>query len=332
MSNIDANLYGKRKNQYKRIKFFLKNTGMFSLLVLGPRGTGKKFLLRKAFSEIQDEEWKKNTVGFANTIHFVDRHALPIKEECIDRFLNKYENQTIVIDNVDQFSAQQQENLFKILSTTDGKFGINDKMNLRFVFISSVNPDVLRDEDTSTLNRNLWDRISQLVVKLPSFEDESERIHEDFKVVWEKMKFGKLGFNELSQIPKNLYIEKFLETHASRFEGGFRDLDKIAAMYFNYRIFHYSKDEKTNEETEKLIVREIENDFFGISQYTSSAYDNVKTFVIEDGIKYKDMLDKFKWELSQWSIKHYGGVGTASKALDVDSKTIRNWRRRWANR
>ena len=75
-----------------------------------------------------------------------------------------------------------------------------------------------------------------------------------------------------------------------------------------------------------------ENDFFGISQYTSSAYDNVKTFVIEDGIKYKDMLDKFKWELSQWSIKHYGGVGTASKALDVDSKTIRNWRRRWANR
>lgn len=311
-----------RMEAFQKLKVFLKNPGRFCLIVIGSRGTGKHYAIQCAFKEISLDNNKELCL---ENLEFIEPKNFPIDEKEIDEFLGKFENKTLVIEDVENLSSEQEKLLFKALSTTDGRFGINKKINTRIVFTSSQDCDSLR-EDGKYLTGLFWDRISQLLVEFPSYKQESEYIVRDFHSTWEKMKFKNIEeYKALSNLPKNIWLENFLENNAEKFDGGFRDLDKLACMYFNYRIYHYCKNKKIDERIEKLVVESVKSDFFSKSQMHGSTGNDKSIFQFEIGLNHQELLGKYKVQLRCWAVKEYGTVKRAEEKLGFKPGTMKNY-------
>lgn len=311
-----------RLEAFQKLKVFLKNPGRFCLIVLGSRGSGKHYAIECAFEQILPDNSKELCL---KGLQFIEPNEIPSYEEELDGFLLKHENKTLVIEDVEDLSLEQQKLLFKALSTSDGTFGINEKLNIRMVFTSSKDSDLLR-EDGKYLTGLFWDRISQLIVEFPSYKQESENIVKDFQYTWKKMKFEKIEeYRQLSGLPKNISFENYLENNAEKFEGGFRDLDKLACMYFNYRIYHYGEKRKIDESIEKIVVESIKGDFFPKSQLQGSSGNDESVFKFEIGLKHQELLAKYKIQLRRWAVKEWVTVGKAEEKLGFKTGSMKNY-------
>jgi len=319
----NINFNGKlRKEAFEKLKIFLANPGRFCLIVLGNRGTGKHFAIEKMFEEIKT---MNNTELCLEGIEFKEPKNIPNDEKEIDELLAKFENKTLVIEDVEELTSEQESMLFKVLSTTDGSFGINKKYKIRIVFTSNKDTDLLR-EDGKYLTGVFWDRISQLIVEFPSYKQESDSIVHDFKGTWNKMKFEEIPeYKSLAGLPKNDHLEKFLEDNADKFDGGFRDLDKLACMYFNYRIFHYADKRKIDEDIEKKVVESIKSDFFTKSQLQGSSGNEESVFQIRPGFKMDELLGQFKIQVRKWAKKEYHTIKKAEEKLGLGAGTMKNY-------
>lgn len=311
-----------RMEAYQKLKVFLVNPGRFCLVVLGSRGVGKHFAIESAFSEIKITNSNELCL---NELVFVEASSFPETITDIDQLFEKNKYNTLVIEDVDDLSFEQQKLLFTALSTTDGTFGINEKNIIRIVFTSSKDNEVLRT-DNVILNGKLWDRISQLIIEIPSFKIESDRIVGDFKATWEKMNFEKtINYKHFANVPKNAKLEKFLEDNASKFEGGFRDLDKIACLYFNYRIYHYENKKKIIDELEDKVVLSVKNDFFSKYQMLGDNQNDLAIFRFEVGFSHQELLKKYKIQLRKWAVKQHKTVKDAEKKLEFKPGTMKNY-------
>jgi len=313
----------KRLQAFQKLKVFLANPGKFCLIVLGERGTGKHFAIEHAFKEIRQNARPDLCLA---SLAFLQGSELPSSSEDLNDLFRKHQNQTLIVEDVEQLSVERQKLLFTALSTTDGTFGIGEKFNLRIAFTSSKDADALREDENHLLGL-FWDRISQLVVSIPSYKDEPENVVRDFHLTWEKMKFEMTtGYEHFAKIPKNASLEKFLEDNAVKFEGGFRDLDKLACMYFNYRIFKYAAVRRISEDVEKKIVDEIRNDFFSKSQLHTHSENDLTLFQITPGLPFQVLLEQFKLHVKNWGKKKYGTASKAEKALGLGQGTMKNWK------
>lgn len=312
----------KRKEAFEKLKVFLKNPGRFCLIVLGSRGSGKHYAIERAFEEILSD---RNKELCTEKLEFIEASNIPINEKEMDEFLGKYVNKTLVIEDVEDLKLEQEKLIFKALSTTDGTFGIEKKVKVRFVFTSSKDSDSLR-EDGKYLTGLFWDRISQLLVEFPSYKQESESIIKDFHSTWEKMKFEKIKeYKNLSGIPRNASLEKFLQDNADKFDGGFRDLDKLACMYFNYRIYFYKDKKKIDEIIEKKVVESVKSDFFSKSQMHGSSGNDESVFQIRTGFTMDDLIGQFKIQVRKWAKKEYGTISKAEEKLKLGKGTMKNY-------
>ena len=312
---------GKRKEAYQKLKVFLANPGKFCLIVLGSRGVGKHFAIESVFEEITSTNKKHCLEG----LKFIDANDFPENAEKLNELFKVNSFKTVVIEDVEELTNEQQKLLFKALSTTDGTFGISEKFNLRIVFTSSKDIDKLRT-DNDLLLGVFWDRISQLIVELPSYKKDAESIIQDFYCTWEKMRFENIKkYEHFSDTPKNAILEKYLEDNAGKFEGGFRDLDKIACMYFNYRIFHYGDGKKILDETEKKVVASVKEDFFSKSQMQGSSGNDESIFQFELGLTHQELLGKYKMQLRRWACKEFGTIQKAEEKLGFKTGTMKNY-------
>jgi len=309
-----------RMETYQKLKIFLANPGRFCLVVLGSRGVGKHFAIENAFNEI-----KRNSPNelCLNELVFIEASCFPETITDIDQLFEKNKYNTLVIEDVDELSFEQQKLLFTALSTTDGTFGINEKIIIRIVFTSSKGNEVLRT-DNIILNGKLWDRISQLIIEIPSFKTESEDIVHYFNATWEKMDFAKSS-KHFANVPKNSKLEKFLEDNAFKFDGGFRDLDKIACLYFNYRIFHYKEKKKISEEIEDKVVLSVKSDFFSKYQLMGDDLNDLEIYRFETGLTHDELLKKYRIQLRKWAVKQYKTVKEAEKKLGFKPGTMKNY-------
>ena len=303
-----------RKEAFDKLKVFIANPGRFSLIVLGSRGTGKRFAIEKAFEELNLKEEQ----GLCLTsISFIEPINFPTSEDVLDELMKNNEDKTLIVEDVENLTLEQQRILFKAMSSTDGKFGIKEKYGVRIVFTSSKDIDALR-EDGNYLTGSFWDRISQLIVEFPSYKMEKESVVRDFRNTWEKMKFENIErYRHFADVPKNYTLEKFLEDNAEKFDGGFRDLDKLTCMYFNYRIYYYGEMEKIDEVTEKKVIQSVKNDFFSKSQMKGSSGNEASIFQIRPGFAMRDLLGQFKIQVRKWAKKEYGTIAKAEEALGL---------------
>ena len=311
-----------RMKAYNKLKVFLGNPGKFCLIVIGNRGTGKHFAIEKAFAEINKDASDKLCL---KDLQFYTPVQIPVIAEDIDKLCLKHKYQTVVIEDVERLTDEQQDLLFTTLSTIDGTFGVAQKTNLRFVFTSSKEIDELR-EDEKLIQGYFWDRISQLVVELPSYKTENENAIKDFQSTWKKMEFHKTeGFEHFASPPKNATMEKFLEDYADKFDGGFRDLDKLACMYFNYRILHYGKSKRISEDIEKEIVNEIKEDFLSKSQLHSSSGNDLSMFQIRSGFSMDELNAQFRIQVRKWAVIEYKTIAKATEKLKLKPGTLKNY-------
>lgn len=312
-----------RMEAFEKLKVFIKNPGRFCLIVLGSRGSGKRFAIECAFS--QNVSYASNPELCLGDLHFVESNDVPRDINGLDEFLKKNEYQTLVIQDVEDLDPEQEKLLFKVLSTNDGRFGIENKVKVRIVFTSSKDCDSLR-EDGKYLTGLFWDRISQLIVELPSYKEERKNVIKDFHFTWIKMKFENIEeYKPLSRLPKNSSLEKFLEDNAEKFEGGFRDLDKIACMYFNYRIYHYGKKRKIEDDIERKVVESVKSDFFTKSQMHGNSGNDNSIFKFELGLSHQELLWKYKIQLRRWAVGIHKSVGKAEEKLGFKPGSMKNY-------
>ncbi len=313
----------KRVEAYKKLEVFLKNPGRFCLMVLGDRGTGKHYAIESTFKKVKTQD---NDELCLSSINFIKAKEVPSVKEEIDDLLSKYDFSVLVIEDVEDLNKEQELLLFEALSTIDGTFGINEKKyKIRMVFTSSINSVFLR-EDGKYLTGIFWDRISQLIVELPSYKIEPDNIVPDFKATWIKMKFEEIkGYEHLALTPNYYLLESTLEDNAEKIEGGFRDLDKFACMYFNYRIFHYGDKKRIVDSIEKLVVESVKSDFFSKSQLQSHSGNESSIFKFETGFNHRELLAKYKIQLRDWAFLEYGSIGKAELKLGFKKGTLKNY-------
>lgn len=315
----------KRETALDKLKVFLKNPGMFSLIVIGNRGVGKRYSIEKAFNDIQEDNKDQLYEKCLTELNFVDGNSFALNQD-FDKLFKDNEFKTLVIDDIDELDDELQKPLFKALSTTNGKFGKENDINLRILFTSNKSADDLR-EDGKYLTGMLWDRISQLIVEFPSYKEESDTVVSDFYATWDKMKFKTIEeYTHFGGIPKNTKLQNFIETNAEKFEGGFRDLDKIACLYFNYRIFHYGNQKKISEEIENKVVDSVKEDFFSKSQMQGNSSNDHSVFEFKKGLSHQELLGLYKIQLRNWAIKAYGGtIANAENKLGFKKGTMKNY-------
>lgn len=313
-----------RQVAFQKLQAFLLNPGRFCLLVTGARGTGKCHSIQLAYDQIRQIPKKDLIEKTISNLKFVEARQWPHSPQDMDELLKKSNLGIVVLKDVDQLSIEQQEHLFDLLSTANGKFGIQKRHQVRMAFTSSKNIQDLRTENQYLIGK-FWDRISQLIVELPSFKTDDCTIVQDFYATWQKMKFENFPeYKALANIPKNTSLESFLQNQSGSFEGNFRDLDKIAILYFNYRILFYGDKKKISEVIEKEIVKKVKEDFQSKSQLHTDPEDELSIFRFREE-NYSEMLKRYRISMRKWAVKKFGSVGNAEKKLGFKQGSLKNY-------
>ena len=286
----------KRKKQIALLKSFLSNPGRFSILILGRRGTGKKIWIDKVIPEIS----KENVVS-------VNAAICKPEKKFWEQKLKEANKGLLLVEDVELLTLDNQQILFEGLGTTDGKFGFESKIyEVRIVFTSSKHISSLRDTE-SYLNHKFFDRIAQLVVKFPDFNECGNFIDKDLKVTWEKFEF---------KTAYPILLENWLKTNAQRLHGNFRDLDKLCINWNNYQIMGW---------LEEKIFNRIKIDFENYYHFPVAKKEALFEVHFSQDKTYKDTLDDFKKQYKAWAKEEFGSLRSAEKVLGVSKRTMDRW-------
>jgi len=292
-----------------KLKFFLENPGYFPILILGDTGTGKEYIFKEVLKELNIDENECTT-----------KYPFQIGETSED--ISKiFDKDYIIIKDAEKLSDIQQNIIFEALSTTDGKIGFEENRGLkRIVFTSSFNVEQLRDSKQYWSDK-FWDRVAQLIIKIPSFKDYSADIKNDFKSVWEKMKFKK--YNKL---PEDVLFYEWIKTNCGTFAGNFRDLDKIAILWHQYRIIEYERMKQNFKvDIETRIFRKVRNDFEKFSHFPTQKTDSSNIFEFEKGKTWEQIERNFKSKFKKWAKENYGTIKQATKELNMPLRKMDKW-------
>jgi hypothetical protein len=289
-----------------KLNCFLLNPGYFSILVLGDNGVGKIFTINTVLKE-------NNIDDFSTYYPF----EIGETEKEIESIFSK---DFIIIKNIEELTEKQQLILTKALSTgNDGKVGLSENKGLkRIIFTSSFQVDQLTS-GTNRLNVRFWDRISQLVVKLPSISP--SEILTDFENIWNYM-----DFKEFPKLPQDGEFQHWLKTNCSSFSGNFRDLDKIAILWHQYRIIEYG-DAKQNfkSDVEARIFRKVRADFETFNHFPTQKTDTSNIFEFEKGKTWERIEREFQSAFKSWVKDNYPSIKQATKELNMPSRKMDKW-------
>ncbi|TRX70697.1 ATP-binding protein [Carboxylicivirga sp. M1479] len=293
-----------REDAKRKLNYFLKNPGYFSILVLGDNGVGKEFILKEILEDNDISIFYPDEIGDTD-----------------DTISSIFNSEYIIIKNVEQLTEGQQRKIFRFLSTADGKIGFGESREFRrIIFTSSFSIEHLRDEKEYLLDM-FWDRISQLVVKIPSFKDTISTIFEDFTLVWNKFEF-----KNHNALPNQIDLKLWLQDNCQNFAGNFRDLDKIAILWHQYRIIEYDGlGNKIKAEIESKIFYKVKNDFESFTHFPTQKSDTSNIFEFEKGKSWQKIEEDFKSKFKKWARESYGTYNNAYKELKMPYRKMEKW-------
>jgi transcriptional regulator with AAA-type ATPase domain len=234
------------------------------------------------------------------------------------------ENGILFLDEIHHLSKNVQARLMKALQTNEknelsirrlGDSGETKVKDVRLIFATNKNVKELRE----ILLPDFYDRIVQHVIEIPPLRDTIEDRVEDWKKVWEGLKF-----KGNPKVPNESNLIKWIR--GLPLYGNFRDLQKIA-MYYN--AFNSFDDETRKLINEKTAFQYAKNEF---EKYHSSIVqlENEKyNFNIEQTTK--EMIADYLFELQDWAVKKFKGRKSAiehfkSKGDTITEKTFNNWK------
>ncbi|MDX2282987.1 MAG: hypothetical protein NW241_02450 [Bacteroidia bacterium] len=294
-----------RREAVEQLFHFLCNPGRFSILILGKPGVGKSHWVRQIQPHICDK------VSCAQGICEANLRTVEPSREAWTNIFREADGCILIIKELEHIKRHDVL-LFEALSTTDGTFGFSTKERFEFrvVFTSSYSIDSLRKTEELVSHR-LFDRIAQLVVELPSLREVNLGIWEDFQASWVKMKFAEK--NDLPGGTLRMWLEK---EHKDFLHGNFRDLDKIAILWHQFRLMGLG---------EEKILPKVQEQLTKFSAYPEQRTELGDVFYFQEGKPWKALEAAFKAALKQWAINVYGTARKAERALEMGKRTLDRW-------
>ena len=321
----------KRELVNKKIEVFV-NSG-FSVLVLGERGTGKSFTIKKLIddkeirilgklrvancasftdSKIAESElfgYKKGSFTGANG----DKIGLIQEAEQGVLFLDEFHHLDKLTQAKLMMAFQTDEsNNFKIRRVGDNEEIVVQNVNLVFATNRTI------EELHEILLPDFYDRVVQYVVEIPPVRETLEDLTDDWKGIFER-----LYPRQKIEAPMDNKLFKWIKTLP--LAGNFRDLENIAK---DYKIFS-DFDSDTQKEICNNLQIPIEPFEYAKKCYEMYHSESKSSEKIE--IKIKDpgahAIEKdFHRQLTDWAIKKFGSRKEAAKQLGVSEKTLNNWK------
>ena len=271
-----------RKAALEKLYYFMSNPGRFSLLVIGERGTGKSRWI-KQISEILKEE----KVQFANK--FVEASCASFNHDNAEADIFGYEPHAftnanpkghngllmqadkgfLFLDEVHHLDDRVKSKLLTAMQTVGsgkekGKFSLRRMMGdeihyvaVRPIFGSNRSIAELKNE---TLLPDFYDRIAQLVVKLPSISETRGAVKPDYILVWDGMKFNEAKGYE--QITPPSIAEFYNWLSLLPLDGNFRDLQTVSILWMTYwNVIQKENKNLSLDHKEKKIFELVKSDF-----------------------------------------------------------------------
>lgn len=289
----------------EQLNYFLSNPGRFSILIIGERGVGKTKL-------IQELSEGKEKVTVANCASFSDdtmaeselfghrKGAFTGANEAKKGLFEEANGGVLFLDEVHNLSKRVQEKLMTALQTESsgenrGKFSIRrlgetitHPVAARPVFASNLTIDELKKK----LLPDLYDRISQLVLEIPSIHQSKLNLKEEFSKVWKGM-----AFEKENKIPELKSFYTWL--NKIKLEGNYRTLQSIAINWHQGRLMKLESEENVFEFVKTQIQK----------FHSSTSLEN-KTFKynFRKGVKKTEMEKEYRKALYVWAKENYLGL------------------------
>ncbi len=290
----------------------------FSILLLGERGTGKSRIVEEKSNgnlvsvdcASFDDDSKAEAELFGH-----EKAAFTGADKAKEGLFHEARNKILFLDEVHNLSKRVQAKLMKALQTDDNnqfsirRLGANrtEKIKCTVVFASNKRIDQLKQ----CLLPDFFDRIAQLVITFPPLREAREERLQDWKEVWEQLKFPRPA-------PED---RPFLAWLAQQpLYGNFRDLQKIAIYYKTFLDF----DEKLKRLIGVQSAFEYTRREFAAYHANIEGTDNSTFFVA--GKTAREMEAVFHQELARWAKQYYGGSQRkVAENLGITVKTLNNW-------
>lgn len=297
----------------KLLTHYLTNPGRFSVLILGERGIGKTRLVQEVCG---DDLVTANCASFSDDTMAESELFGHRKGSFTGAYADKSgmfqdaNHKTLFLDEVHALSPRVQQKLMTALQTessgkNQGKFRIrrvgDEKASFveaRPVFASNLPIEDLR----KALLPDLFDRISQLVMKIPSIKESEANLFEEFTKVWEEMKF-----KEFNECPDSSEFKKWLLRIP--LDGNYRSLQNVAINWHQGRIMY-----KGNNETSVFeFVRSQFIEFHSASRKTAGN----TLYNFRKGPTKRELRKEWEQALYDWAVSKegYGSPGNAEKGL-----------------
>jgi transcriptional regulator with AAA-type ATPase domain len=318
--SIFIDMERERELAEEKMKAFLKSG--FSILLIGERGVGKSKIYGKKGTE------KINCAAFAedNTLEtelFGVEKGIYTGVAKRDGALVKANGKKLFLDEVHHLSKVVQAKLMTAFGTDSEnymefyKVGTNIPIKVRCQLIFATNKTI--EELKEVLLPDFYDRIVQNVIEIPPLRKTEKDREKDWKSVWEHMKFD-IKSNALKDDDLRDWL-KSLPLH-----GNYRDLEKIA-IYYNVFEKNFSEELK-NMIPEKTAFEYAKSQFEKYKSPEPKIEEN-NMIIKLNLVKNSDEIHKdFNFELQKRAIEQHGNKKEAAKVLDVNEKTLNNWKNR----
>lgn len=288
------------------LKSFLLNPGRFSVLILGERGTGKTRWVK----QIAQDDLKKKIVT-ANCAAFSDDTMAEselfghVKGAFTDAITDKKglfqeaNGGILFLDEVHNLSSRVQGKLMTALQTESsgknkGKFCIRrlGDNQANFVAVQPVFATNLQlNEFKNKILPDFFDRISQLITRIPTIQEGNLELFKIFRTVWDE-----LQFRQYAQCPDSNMFKTWLRQIP--LEGNYRTLQNIAINWHQGRLLYAGK----NEEAVFEFVRKQFKTFY----YGNSLTTEGMTYNFRKGISKKQLQKEYQIALYDWAISENG--------------------------
>jgi transcriptional regulator with GAF, ATPase, and Fis domain len=306
--------------QVEYLKYYFKNPGRFSILILGERGIGKtKWVKQIANEKLHIKLVVANCASFSDDTmaeselfgHAKGAFTGAISEK--NGLFKEANNGILFLDEVHNLSARVQEKVMTALQTESsgenkGKFcirrlGENEAtyVAVRPVFASNLKLSELKKK----ILPDLYDRISQLVVEFPSIRESKLDVFKEFNLVWEEMQF-----NNHKECPCIKNFKDWLKRIS--LEGNYRTLQSIAINWHQGRLMYGSEKE---EEVFEFVKSHNEK------YHTSNAIVQPNAnYNFRKGVSMKTMEKEYELAMLKWAFSE-DGYGEKQKDVQKGLET-----------
>ena len=314
-------MQNKRKIAKELLQYYLSNPGRFSILIFGERGTGKSKSVKDIAKTMNIHEDNFIEISCAS---FTDDNIAEVELFGVKKgiFTGVYErkgvfekakNGILFFDEIHTLSPRVQEKLMTTLQTEpngnyQGQFSFSivgetkkKYSNARVVFATNRTVTELKKE----LLPDFYDRIAQLIVEFPTLKETPETIENDFKTVWQNMKF-----EYKNEIPNIKELHKWIKR--VNLSGNYRDIEKIAILWHQCRLMNFENEETIFEWVKQQIK----------TYHSTNNISNEVKFNFRKGKKHDELLREYKNAMYEWAIKNYSNQKEAAKALGYKSERL----------